>query len=189
MANEVLVETYEIEEAEWAGDEMDKDAYLKLAEECGLEGQKQIFVKEGTIPFQRLSENEKRVWEAYCPGRFKAKEYKETVIPMRVLGLIKVCTERQYFQRIEIWTEHENNPDPIVIGIVGNNDYNTKAVYLIARWGQSLESWPLVVKSASEKWMAASKAKLEKTVAEANMNLAALGDLARRHFAGEYVGI
>lgn len=187
--NDVLIETYEVEEAEWAGDEMDKEKYLQLIDACGLEGQKKIIQNEGAIPFQRLSEQDKRVWQAFCPGKYKATAYAQGVIPLRVLGLINVCTERKYFQRIEIWTENANAPDPVVVGIMATSDYSTDAVYLIARWGHALLSWPEVVKQAHDKWKVNAKASLERTIAEAKTKLESLDALCADHMNGGWVNL
>lgn len=150
---ELQIETYEIEECENAGDDINTEEYQQLHKTLNLEGQKKILTNDdGTgIPFQRMDKSVFNIWQAYCPGKFKLHQYRGSLIPLRVLGLLKICQEKKYFGRIEIWTESENNPDPIAVGVKSDYDWSFDNCYLIARWGESLDSWAKIVQGAKEK--------------------------------------
>ena len=88
------IETYELQKTEAPVEEKERKKYDKLVNELGLDGMSQLLKDEGVIPFQRLDDTQARIWKAYCPGKYKIEEYKESIIPLRVLGLIKVCQDK-----------------------------------------------------------------------------------------------
>ena len=98
------------------------EEYQRITESLGLEGQKKLLHKDDTdelqvIPFQAIPDTELRVWESFCPGKHALEKYDEGLIPLRVLALIELCVSRKYFDRIEIRTESETNPDLSLIHI------------------------------------------------------------------------
>lgn len=191
--SKMSIETYEIEEAEFAGDDIDTAKYQEYHEKLGLEGQSKILTNDNGagIPFQKMSNAIFNTWSAYCPNKSNLKTYRETLIPLRVLKLISICQERGYFKQIYIWSESHDNPDPVVIGCTDQYDWNINAntTYLIARWGESLKSWPEIVKIAKEKTMARFTGELKEKIANANMALANVEHLVNKYLSGERVDI
>lgn len=187
----VLVEIYQTEAAEFDTDDAEAKECQELAEKLGLSGQKNIFKSDGVIPFPKLSKAEKNIWNAFCPSVCDVSDYEDTVIPARVMKIIEYCTDKQYFGTIEIWSESETNPDPIVVGIIGGSSkYNGNvSCYLIARWGEALASWQEVVKIAREKWIRSSTNELTSAIAHKQEKLNSLEHQADIYFAGGTVFI
>ena len=188
---EILVETYEVEEAEWAGAEMtdeQKHQYEEIAERLNLTPQTEIIKGEGHIPFRRLTEAEERVWKAYCPYSVTMGNYREK-FPLRALILLDHCVQRRYFSEIQVWSESEVNPDPVAVGVAipdPTRSYN-KVYYLIVRWGEALENWQEIVKQAKRKWLEKSKASLEAKRNSCKIDLDSLEQKAIQYFGGEAV--
>jgi hypothetical protein len=147
------VETYELQETEVPVSEEEKEEYTKLTEDLGLEGMGELLDREGVIPFQRLDSAQKNIWNAFAPSEHRLKDYRESIIPLRVLALCKLGIDEEYFDEVRIWSESEVDPDPIAVGLVfrDGNQYSIEAYYLIARWGEALRSWEEVVRIAREK--------------------------------------
>ena len=186
---ELQIETYEIEECEFAGDNIDTDKYKEYFDKLGLKGQTKILTGPGDtgIPFQKMSSGVYNVWKTYCPGKYKLEDYQETLIPIRVLGLLSICKERNYFSNYQIWTENRNNPDPILVASAEDNYsmiYSSDA-YLIARWGESLKSWPEIVKGAKDKLRPLLETELKKYINIAQSNIGVIDGFIDRYLDGE----
>ncbi len=166
--------------------EVDQE-YKELVEELGLEGQKKLISEspeDSIIPFQKMEPNIKTIWRAYCPGKKSLDDYDAGLIPLQILGVVKLAEEKGYFKKFVVWTEFENDPDPILVGVTDDSKE-----YLLGRWGESLKPWPEIVKLAKEKWINKVRAKLEKEIRENQLTLDTLEGVAERHFAGEHTGI
>lgn len=161
----MAIELFLIEEADKLIAEANSiDEWKQKIEDLGLEGQKQLCI-ESPIPFVRLKTTEIRVYEELCPNRSNVKDYKEDVIPLRVLSLIALAEKEKYFGKIEIWHNY-SKPDPIVIGYKkdskGEADkYNNDGVFIIARWGDELRSFAELQEMAKKQWIERNKARLE----------------------------
>lgn len=187
-ANEPLVEIYYIEDFIGGPQETHTEAQKNLCELLGLTGQLKVKKEEGNIPFQRLSPEEFRIWQAFCPGDHKLETYDEGIIPTRVLETIKTAKDAEHFKHYRVWTETEHNPDPVVVGFA-KGDYDwclspSDGCYLIARWGPSLTDWQDIVRLAREKYAAKAKAQLVSMVAEGKKRLESLDQLVLDYFAG-----
>lgn len=167
MADQILVETFEIEQAEWPGDDAPKEEYEALIEELNLTGQKQLLESDGFIPFQKMDEAMKNIWGIFCPAKCALKEYRQGIIPVRLLNVVKECDRHKYFTRYEVWSEsHEK--DPILIGNTGDHDWSTGAgKYLIGRWGLALLPWSEIIEIARKRWVA-------KCMANATLQIASI---------------
>lgn len=145
----MAIETYLIEEAEKLISEPEEaEAWTKIVEEVGLEGQKQLVKPEkGPIPFIAMTKVMERVYETLCPGKEDVKKYKDSAIPMRVLSLIALSEREKYFHKIEIWSDKV--VDPVVVGYL-TKEYSSP-LFLIARWGDELRSFPELLQLAKER--------------------------------------
>jgi len=165
-------------------EEMDKvitenenlDKWLDTVNELGLEGQLSL-VSEGKtpIPFKRMTNIERNVYEYLCPNYENVKKYKGSAIPLRVLSLIALAEKEKYFGRIDIWYASEN-PDPIVVGYKCRpgqdpNDvckYVNDGIYMIARWGDELKSFYELQKMAKEAYLRDEEERHQKAIIEAS---------------------
>lgn len=174
------VETYEIEEiksSEAAIMAADSES-IALVEKLGLEGQKALAnpKTETRFPYQRLSAREELIYGLCFPKRTKLSEYRDGIIPLRVLQVAAYVKECDFpgAAYVEVWSTNIPKEDPLLVCRTGpyNNDN-----YLLARWGESLKSLDDLAKQAAP----ILKAKLQRTLADAARRvqdkLTALDDL------------
>ena len=118
------------------------DDWRKKCEELGLEGQISMCEPgKSPIPFKLLSRGEFRAILAVCPQSALIKSYKGEPIPMKVLGMVALAVQENYFTEIKIW-HPVRGADPFVIGYADNNEY------LIAQWGPEAFSWEKIMEKA-----------------------------------------
>lgn len=136
------IETYEIEElnsSEATQMACDSEA-IELIEKLGLNGQKSLTdtATATRFPYPRLTKTQEIVFNALFPERSRAEDYREGIIPLRVLQVIAFCKDKPQTKQLEIWHVGSAKEDPILIGRTG--EYNSEA-YLLARWGDALPSF------------------------------------------------
>ena len=153
----MLVESYECQETASESIEASEEA-VKLIEELGLEGQKSILSKNDDgdarrVPYSIANAEQLFVFQVLCPKAYKLSEYKRTPIPLRVLQIAAHANSLGYFREIVVWdTESPAEKDPVLVGIFQRGQYEWEVDrYLLARWGEELESWPTLLKRALEK--------------------------------------
>ena len=153
--SEILIEDGLIEEAEKLIAEPEElDAWKAKVEELGLEGQIGLLSgkNKSPIPFRVMDAEEKRIYEAVLGAECTVEAYDKEAIPMRVLSLIALAKQENYFP-LGIYIRYsETDPDPIAIGKrrpVGR-EYGEEC-HLIARWGPELKSLNELRKEAIEK--------------------------------------
>lgn len=153
----MAIETYLLEEnADVITDvELNEEWHQKVSE-LELEGQKKIVSPgKSPIPFPFMNENMLKVYSELCPVKDKVQNYQMSAIPLKALSLIALSQKEMYFDYIEIW--HSNTkPDPIAVGSLIPEADKTKTwnaqKYIIARWGDELESFPELAKKAMDIW-------------------------------------
>jgi hypothetical protein len=147
----MIIETYEIEEkvgeAIGTTPEVEAEA-LQLIEDLGLDGQKSLVVKddeggESRIPYPEMTKQEIVVYKIRFPVQDKAQEYSMGILPIRILQVVKHAKE--LFDRVYIWHDKVRDPDPILIGKIGEKHY------LLARWGEALAPFKQIMEEAREK--------------------------------------
>lgn len=126
-------------------------AYIKekidLARSLGLYAQvKQLITalseleKGGLIDTPPMSEAEKLIWGAWLPTVYsdsswipksKLADYNFDRIPQPVLKQWKKHRDSGLFDEFEIWAPEVQQPDPVLVGVIGSRRY------LLARWGES----------------------------------------------------
>lgn len=186
--SELLVETFEIEGSEYPTADLEQADEMKtLMAELGMVEATKIVADEGVIPFRRLSQAEHRIWQAFCPNEVSLERFKGQ-IPLRVLKIMAECKRKEYFKGFCILTETETNPDPVVLGIVWPGDKSwDKSYYAIARWGESLMSWPELAREAQKKWIAKKSADMKKKMSECEVFLKGVEHEAIRWFNGDWI--
>ena len=96
------------------------------------------------ISYRAFNPAQERVWRAFLPRTYQQDEwwsYHFDLIPLPVLRKIQEVKAARIFSRLEIWTPEEMKQDPLCVG----RDVSG-AVYPIARWGESLLSYPNIRK-------------------------------------------
>jgi hypothetical protein len=162
MSN-ALVETFEdVAQVESYNAEQDSDeakaaAYHRecLCNRLSLKGQTEL----PAVPFEPMSESEKRVYQTLCPADEDIKSYTRSTIPTRILELLDRWGG--LFTKIRIWSD--GKADPLVIGFISDG-WNAQP-YLLARWGNELLDFPSLCEKAITKRTLLERAKAEELLA------------------------
>ena len=147
------VETFECQETAYEPLEASEEA-LAIAEQLGLEGQKSLFTRRedcqqpSRCPYPEATLEQLQVFQLLCPERTELSRYARTPIPLRVLQVAAHAASIGFFQRLEVWDRvSQEVSDPVLIGRTSRYEWDGK-VHLLARWGETLDAWPLMVKAA-----------------------------------------
>jgi len=159
------VETYEIEEVAQETVEMTNEA-KELIENLGLDGQKSLLQKtqRGEIsrcPYREMTQVERFVFEQLCPQKTSVEAYAGGPIPVRVLQVLAHAKNLNFFSSFKVWAARTDPKDPLLVGYTGK-EY-TETAYLLARWAEELDEWPVLVKKAIAAWKVKIEAKLMET--------------------------
>jgi hypothetical protein len=177
------VETYEIEETNSESGMMAADAEaIELAESLGLKGQRQLSNPETLtrIPYPKLTAIQRLVFETLFPHKSPVEEYGEGIIPLRVLQVIAYCRQNNLYRRIEVWHPEPGKRDPVLIGTQREHSYSWSngEDFLLARWGDALETFEALVEKAKAKWTVLRRAEIGSAVKRAQLDLAQLETVA-----------
>jgi hypothetical protein len=171
----MLVETYEVDEVNVEHPEC-TDESLRLMEQLELKGQLTLVKKPEpdslvkSFPYRKMTKDEVTVYGILCPAKTPLKDYADSQIPLRVLQVAALAKE--HFQHLLVLHPEAMEKDPV---LVGSNDahplYAPSSWFILARWGEELDAWPLLVEKAC-------KAYSKRLVADVNEKLARLRILA-----------
>jgi len=175
------IETYEITEcqAENVQPEVAEEV-VDLIETLDLNGQRKLLKRDDggkstRIPYQEMTREEQFVFRVLCPERIAVNEYDAGPIPLRVLQIVALCNEKQWFERIEIWDRTRGTvDDPVLVGVMRDGYY--ERLFLLARWGKELDEMPYLLKVAWRTWRNSRLAKLREIKAEVSGAIAQLED-------------
>jgi len=172
------IETYEVTEMNAEGIiECDKEAIL-LAESLGLEGQKSLISTDADgntqarMPYRLMSEEEFAVYSALMPNKTRIEEYKDGIIPLRVMQIVAHCRDMSYFDEIAVWHPKAGKDDPVLVGIKKNKQYAWQAEnYILARWGETLVPFEEMTRKAIALLKAKAISKARKVMYDAKRTL------------------
>lgn len=179
-----MVEEFLVEESEKMVGELEHlDEWLSKVEELGLDGQKNLTKQDKSpIPFLIMNKSMERVYETLCPQKINVKQFADTTIPLRVLSLIALAKQEQYFHEIQIWSDN-SSPDPIAVGKL-TDSYNSP-LYIIARWGDELRSFAELKKNAIQKCINQKTLEFKKQISEFNNKLQDIDVLVEEYMNGD----
>jgi hypothetical protein len=155
----MLVETYECQETAAEPIEASEEA-VRLIEELGLAGQKAMLTPgtekvpaPGRLPYSQATAEQIFVFRVLCPRDYKLKDYNRTPIPLRVLQIASHAQSLGFFDELVVWdATSADEKDPVLVGLKKNAQWTWQNdSYLLARWGEELESWPTLLKRALAK--------------------------------------
>jgi hypothetical protein len=172
MEDEIMqIETYECTELSEETSE-DTAQAVDLIEQLDLGGQRGLVSIDKRMPYPQASREQLFVFQTLCPVEEKLHEYNRTTIPLRVLQV--AAHAKDLFDELYIWDAAGVDKDPVLVGAKKNGQWS-RTYYLLARWGEVLEAWPILLKRALEKKRAAladharSMAAKWKSIAEAGV--------------------
>jgi len=140
----MLVETFEVTEVSCDGVVEFEQEQIALIEKMGLEGQ-QGLIKTGEegeknlLPYRKMTAEEKIVYETICPTKCKLNGYADSAIPLRVLQVAAHVSSLE-MGTLRVWAaDNSDVKDPVLVLETGSN-YSYQ-YYILARWGEVLESF------------------------------------------------
>lgn len=135
------------------------DEAIALIKELGLEGQSDLISRatdDGLAtrsPYREITKEEDFVYRTLLPARTLASSYKAEPIPLRVLQIMAHASALGIFHKFEIWhREGVATKDPVLVGYIKESDrsWADGTCYILARWGEVLEAFPVLLKKANE---------------------------------------
>jgi len=139
--------------------ETDKlDEWKNLINGMELNGQKKLLSEKDNIPpipFLYLNEGMYRILTTLLPTKTKYNEYSNSPIPLKVLSILKMAVDANYFTKILVFHSDEKS-DPALVGVTQEKiNYSwgsniEEKFYLIAKWGDALKSWEVMEHEAIE---------------------------------------
>lgn len=154
------VETFECTETMSEPAEASSEA-LELIEALGLEGQKKLCIKtphqlDSRCPYREITADEFFVYATLCPERTPLNRYSASPVPLRVLQLAAHANQIDFIKRLEVWDRVSVQiKDPVLVGWTNQHDWyrsvgSDNRCYILARWGEELETFPVLVKRAMQ---------------------------------------
>lgn len=148
------VETFECVETASEPIEACEEA-LELIATLGLEGQKELTVKrensrDSRMPYRQITAEELFVYGVLCPEKVPLKDYKSTPIPLRVLQIAAHASSLGTFKKLEVWDRVSVTvKDPVLVAYMTNPKWTWQEdVFILARWGETLETFSVLLKRA-----------------------------------------
>lgn len=150
------VETFECAETAAEPIEATEEA-VGLIEQLGLAGQKEMMrpktaeVPAARWPYREITAEEVFVYQTLCPESTKIEAYAGGPIPLRVLQIAAHAKSVKPTTRLMVW--HRALPgvkDPVLVAEFGRYDWSTDNRYILARWGDELETFAVLMKRAAE---------------------------------------
>lgn len=178
----MIVETFEIERAddETLNAIRDGEANL-LVESLGLSGQERFYNPDTieAIPYRKMTKDEGIVYGFLMPKKTEPAKYSDGLIPIRVLQVLQYAKSLDFFTSFEIWhPENADIKDPLLVGVVETKTQNSWGVgtnyerYLLARWGEPLDTFEVLRDCAKKLYREAVAAKLRMIRTEISAYLA-----------------
>lgn len=93
--------------------------------------------------YRPMTEGEALVYGILCPTHEDLKDYQTEALPLRVLEVLRDA--RTHFEKFEVWHAAEVVKDPVLVGVKKNPQRTwEERRYILARWGDVLEAFPLL---------------------------------------------
>lgn len=121
---------------------------LALLEKLGAENQFRFYKQDGAVcPYRKMSPMEHAVYTLVLPVREPIAKFKACRIPLRVLQIGAHAAEHLQGELI-IWHQGEGKDGPLLTLREGS-EY-AGSYYLLARWAEVFEEFPVLVEQAIE---------------------------------------
>lgn len=167
---------------------------LMLIESLGLSGQKAMTTKTietgDTVrcPYRKMTIKEARVYEHLYPHKISIEDYRESMIPLRVLQVAAHAKELNFYKKVVVWCEHGRPTDPVLVGVVQNGQNSWQEdVHILARWGDALESFEVLYEKAKKSLIEEYRLKIIEVKQRASQIETSLEFHATKHLSGEFV--
>lgn len=189
----MLVETFECQETAAEPIEAGEEA-IALMESLGLSGQQALVSKTGKsgrderMPYREITKDEEFAYRVICPSTSKLAEYSKSPIPLRVLQVASHAHTLGMFERLDVWHAAEFvEKDPVLVGVrrkPGSTYEWEKVTYILARWGEELETFSVLLKRAIAAKREQYRQQVVETRAKLDMALAQVESLSDAKIIG-----
>jgi len=180
----MLVESFACEETSAEPPEA-SEAAVALIESLELSGQRSlvhsVHGRRTRLPFRQIRDDESFVYRTLCPNSTALQAYAGSPIPLRVLEIAEVAhTSGMFDKGLRVWDRAAASvKDPVLVGLASVPGQTWgENTYILARWGEELESFPTLVQRALESWRSARRAAILSIQAQASAALAAIDTLS-----------
>ena len=153
----VAVETFECSETAAEPIEASEEA-ISIMESLGLEAQLSLCTKTETghatrCPYREITSEEQFVYTVLCPSSVKVERYSAAPIPLRVLQILSHAKSLGLFKQFCVWDrESVTVKDPVLVAFDNDNEWaRSRKCFILARWGDELETFATLLKRAVEK--------------------------------------
>jgi len=175
------VETFECQETASEPLECSEEA-IKIIGDLGLSGQQKLISKRESetkqverCPYRQIRGDERFVYHQLCPRETDLKSFSECPVPLRVLQVIAHAESLGLFKLFRVWSAEGAVKDPVVLAYEEEETYKSSNVpYILARWGEELDEWAILVEKAVAKWREKAIAALVKIQSQVKGDLEAL---------------
>lgn len=148
------VETFECAETAAEPIEASEEA-IRLIDEMGLKGQSALLSKQdgkrdSRCPYREIRADERFVYRTICPQETEIDRYSVSPIPLRVLQIASHARSLGLFKRMTVWSQEDATvKDPVLVASTGGYDWETGSkTFILARWGEELETFAVLLKRA-----------------------------------------
>ena len=172
------VETFECAETASEPIEASEEA-IKLIQELGLDGQYDLVTRpeksrfDTRCPYREMTADELFTYGVLCPAHVSMGRYTASPMPLRVLQIAAHAKGLGIFKDIEVWDKTgQDLKDPVLVGVTTKkmgappNSWNSEVRYILARWGDELETFSVLLKRALTKKREVIMGHLKKMIAE-----------------------
>lgn len=169
------VETFEVDEVRDQTMECSEEAE-QLVESLGLEKQRRYYNRDdqdwvNPFPYRKMTAQEKLVLETLLPEKTELAKYGDAPIPLRVLQVAAYASEKIQTDfpdgALVVWhPENADYKDPYLI-LRTDGQYKAHELYILARWGEELDSFEVMKEKAKQ----VLRAKYEASLAKIKMEL------------------
>lgn len=172
------VETFECAETAAEPIEASEEA-IRLIQEMGLDGQHELVTRpdksnhDSRCPYREMTQDEAFVYGVLCPSHTSIGRYSASPLPLRVLQVAAHAKSLGVFKEIEVWDKiGQDLKDPVLVGVTtkkmgsGTSTWNSDVRYILARWGEELETFSTLLKRAIAKKREKIASALKKIKAE-----------------------
>lgn len=164
---------------------------LALIETLGLHGQIAMTTKTKEnvsvrCPYRVMTKKESRVYEHLYPNKVSIENYRDSMIPLRVLQVAAHAKSLNIYKSITVWCEDGRPTDPVLVGDIKTGEWQTET-HILARWGDALESFDVLYQKAKALLIEDYRMKMIEVKRKCDDILASTESKAVDHLNGEWV--
>lgn len=122
-----------------------------------------------------MTAEEANVYGQLLPRHEALKAYGAGPIPVRVLQVASHALSLSFFDHLQVWHSAGAEKDPVLVGCAGRWGED---LYLLARWGDELEAFPVLAKKAAKLIRGKTVTALESIKARVTARAASLKEIS-----------